>query len=370
MTKTANQWIILGAALALLIAACGPAATPTAEEEILVSPEADPVPVSPEADPEPETPAADEVESAEVVVYSGRSQSLVGPILEAYEGETGVDLAVRWGKTAEVAATILEEGDATPADLFYAQDPGGLGAVADRMTVLPDRILNRVDPRFRDPNGRWVGLSGRARVIVYNTERLQVDDLPDDLQGFTNPKWQGRIGWAPTNASFQTMVTAMRAVWGEERTRQWLEGILENDPLVYDSNTPIVAAVGAGEIDVGFVNHYYLFRFLSEEGESFPARNFFLPSGGPGSLVMVAGAGVLEASDNKQAAFDLLEFLLSEEAQQYFAEQTNEYPLTAGIDPAVELTPLSELNTVEVDLSDLSDLQGTLVLLREVGALP
>ncbi len=360
MFTNKSRVLIFALVLGLVIAGCAPAtATPTSA-----------LPVSPEADPEPDTPDPNAVESAEVVVYSGRSESLVGPILERYEAERNTDIAVRWGNTAEVAATILEEGDATPADLFYAQDPGGLGAVSDQMTALPQEILDMVDPRFRDPDGRWVGLSGRARVVVYNVDNVDPADLPDDMQGFTDPAWQGRIGWAPTNGSFQTMVTAMRAVWGEEDTRQWLEDILANDPVVYDSNTPIVAAVGAGEVDVGFVNHYYLYRFLDEEGESFPARNYFLPGGGPGSLVMVAGAGVLEASDNKQGAFDLLEFLLSSEAQTYFADQTNEYPLASGVEPSVDLTPLAELNAVQIDLSDLSDLQGTLQLLREVGALP
>lgn len=314
--------------------------------------------------------AADELASSELVVYSGRKESLVGPILEQFEAQTGIEVAVRWGNSAEVAATILEEGKASPADLFYAQDPGGLGAVSNRFTELPPEILARIDPRFRDPAGRWVGISGRARVIVYNTERVEASELPEDLWGFTTPEWRGRLGWAPTNASFQTMLTAMRSTWGEEEARRWLEGMMANDPIVFESNTPIVAAVGAGEVDVGFVNHYYLYRFLSEEGESFSARNYFLPGGGPGSLVMVSGAGVLESSENKQAALELLRFLLSPEAQTYFAEQTNEYPLVEGIDPTVELTPLGELNAVEVPLSDLSDLVGTVGLLREVGALP
>lgn len=369
MKSASHSLALFGAILALSTAACAPEAAPAGEQSPAVSQQADPV-ADPVADPEAATPESADLQEAHLVLYSGRSESLVGPILDQYQNETGVELAVRWGQTAEVAATILEEGEASPADLFYAQDPGGLGAVASRLTVLPTEILDRVDPRFRDPAGRWVGLSGRARVIIYNTDTVDQAELPDDLWGFTEPKWRGRLGWAPTNASFQTMVTAMRAVWGEERTREWFDGILSNEPNVYNSNTPVVAAVGAGEIDVGFVNHYYLYRFLAEEGESFPARNYFLPGGGPGSLVMVSGAGVLESSDNQRAAFDFLEFLLSPEAQTYFAQQTNEYPLAAGIEPAVELTPLSELNAVDVALSDLSDLQGTLMLLRAVGALP
>ncbi|RMF92334.1 MAG: iron ABC transporter substrate-binding protein [Nitrospinota bacterium] len=308
--------------------------------------------------------------SPELIIYSGRSEHLVAPIITQFQDATRIPVKVRWGKTAELAATLLEEGSNTPADLFFAQDPGGLGAVSSLFAPLPEDILKRVDPRFRDPQKRWVGISGRARTIVYSTKRVRPEELPTDLWGFTDPRWKGRIGWAPTNASFQTMVTAMRVLWGEAKTRQWLQGILANEPKVYPKNTPIVAAVGAGEIDVGFVNHYYLYRFLREEGEDFPARNYFLPSGGPGSLVMVAGAGILASSDHQEAAQKFLRFMLSPVAQQYFATQTFEYPLVAGIRTHPDLVPLAQLKVPQIALADLADLKGTLRLLREVGALP
>jgi iron(III) transport system substrate-binding protein len=308
--------------------------------------------------------------SQTLTIYSGRSESLVGPIIEQFAEASGIDVAVRYGATSEMAATLLEEGNNSPADVFFAQDPGGLGAVTDLLAPLPEDILNRVDDRFRDPNGRWVGVSGRGRVVVYNTKTLKPEDLPQDLWGFTDPQWKGRIGWAPANGSFQTMVTAMRSAWGEEKTRQWLEGILANEPVAYEKNTPIVAAVGAGEVDVGFVNHYYLYRFLQEEGESFPARNYFSPGGGPGSLILVAGAGVIGSSENQDAAHEFLRFLLSPAAQGYFATQTFEYPLVEGVPTQRELPPLAELNAIQVDLANLADLEGTLALLRDVGALP
>jgi iron(III) transport system substrate-binding protein len=308
--------------------------------------------------------------SQTLTIYSGRSESLVRPVIEQFQEASGIDVEVRYGATSEMAATLLEEGNNSPADVFFAQDPGGLGAVTDLLAPLPEDILHQVDGRFRDPNGRWVGISGRGRAIVYNTETLKPEDLPQDLRGFTDPQWKRRIGWAPTNGSFQTMVTAMRIAWGEEETRQWLEDILANEPVAYGKNTPIVAAVGAGEVDVGFVNHYYLYRFLQEEGESFSARNYFLPGGGPGSLVMVAGAGVVGSSDNQEAAHKFLRFMLSPVAQQYFATQTFEYPLVEGVRTQRELPPLAELNAIQVDLANLADLEGTLALLRDVGALP
>lgn len=188
--------------------------------------------------------------------------------------------------------------------------------------------------------------------------------------GFTDPKWRGRIGWAPTNASFQTMVTAMRAVWGEDRAREWLLGIQANEPKVYPKNTPQVAAAAAGEIDVGFVNHYYLFRFLSEEGEDFPARNYHPRSGGPGSVVTVAGAGILETAENRENAERFLAFLLSTGGQQYFASQTFEYPLVENVRTHRVLIPLSEINSPEIALVDLADLEGTHQLMRDTGILP
>jgi iron(III) transport system substrate-binding protein len=167
------------------------------------------------------------------------------------------------------------------------------------------------------------------------------------------------------------MVTAMRVAWGEEKTRQWLEGIQANQPVVFEGNAPIVEAVGAGEIDVGFVNHYYLYRFLSEQGEGFEARNHFLPGGGPGSLLMVAGAGRLASATNEANADRFLHFMLSQVAQQYFSSQTFEYPLVEGVVTPPGLPPLAELDSValDIDMADLKDLPGTTQLLQEVGVL-
>src|SRR5690606_5227310 len=196
------------------------------------------------------------------------------------------------------------------------------------------------------------------------------EELPADIADFTDPAWAGRIGLAPTNASFQVMVTAMRVIWGEDETRAWLEGILANEPVIYEGNAPIVEAVASGEIEVGFVNHYYLYRFLAEQGEDFPARNYFLPSGGPGSLVMVAGAGRLASGANEANALTFIEYLVSPEAQEYFTTQTNEYPVIEGVAGPEGLTPIEELNAAEVALTELTDVQGTAALLQEVGLLP
>ena len=309
-------------------------------------------------------------EAGSLTVYSGRSETLVGPLIQRFKEDTGIDVSVRYAGTPQLAATLLEEGGNTPADVFFAQDPGGLSAVADLLKPLSATTLAMVPEWAASPTGVWVGVSGRARTVVYNTERLNPADLPDDLTGFADPKWKGRIGWAPTNASFQTMVTAMRALWGEDKTLQWLKDIQANDPKVYSKNTPIVAAAAVGEIDVGLVNHYYLHRFLAEEGESFGARNYHPPAGGPGAIVMVSGVGVLSASDNEKNAQRFVDFLLSEESQRYFVEKTFEYPLAAGIPVAEGVAPLSEINNPDISSADLADLDGTQKLLRKAGVIP
>ena len=309
-------------------------------------------------------------EPGELVVYSGRSTSLVDPIIQQFAEVTGIDVKVKYATTSQLAATLLEEGRNSPADVFFAQDPGGLAAVEEMLAVLPDSILDQVPDWAHSPQGRWVGISGRARTVVYNTDRLTEADLPDDMLGFTDPKWKGRIGWAPTNASFQTMVTAMRAVWGENKTRMWLQGIQANEPAIYPKNTPQVAAAAAGEIDVGFVNHYYLFRFLAEEGEDFAARNYHPRAGGPGSIIMVAGAGILTTAENQTNAERFLNFMLSTLGQQHFASQTFEYPLVDDVKTQRVLVAISEINAPQIPLSGLADLAGTQNLLRETGVLP
>jgi iron(III) transport system substrate-binding protein len=309
-----------------------------------------------------------------LVVYSGRSESLVQSIIERFEAQSGIDVQVRYGSTAELAATLLEEGANSPADVFYAQDPGGLGAIegAGMLVELPNELTSRLPDRYVSETGRWLGISGRARVVVYNTDRLTPEELPADLWGFADPEWKGRVGWAPTNGSFQAMVTAMRALWGQERTREWLELMKANEPIAYEKNTPLVAAVGAGEVDVGFANHYYLYRFVEETGGAFPADNYFLPGGGPGSLLMVSGAGILATAANQENALRFVEFMISEGAQRYFAGETREYPVIEEIAALASLPPFGELDAVaaNISLSEMADLQGTVDLLGELGILP
>lgn len=343
--RSLSRPVVLGLAWSLLVAACGGAAS---------SPS-----VVPDASP-----------SGTLTIYAGRSEELVGPLIERFESETGVTVEVNYAGTTDLAATILEEGDASPADVFFAQDAGALGAVAaeGRLAAIPASTLDRVDARFRSDDGQWVGVSGRVRVVVYDTRVFGEADLPTSIDAFSDPAWKGKIGWAPTNASFQSFVTAYRMLKGDDAAKAWLEGIVANEPKVYEGNDAVLAAVAAGEVEVGFVNHYYLLQALAEDA-AFPVANHFLAGDDPGSLVNVAGAGILTTAPNPVAAQAFVDFLLAEESQRYFSTETREYPLIDGVAADEALPPLSEIAGPDIDLSDLSDLEGTLRLLQDAGVL-
>jgi iron(III) transport system substrate-binding protein len=307
-----------------------------------------------------------------LVVYSGRNENLVGPLLEQFEEDTGIAVTPRYGGSAELAAQLLEEGERTPAAVFFSQDAGALGALQDAglLATLDRAQLQKVPSQYRSEQDRWVGLSGRARVLVYNSEEVPASQLPDSVFDLTDPKYKGKIGFAPTNASFQSFVTGMRVLHGEERTREWLEGFQDNDPVAFESNALIVDAVNDGELPFGLVNHYYLYEKASDtEGglDALEARNHLFPDGDIGSLVNVAGVGVIAGNtDERTQAF--VDYLLDIDAQTYFAEETKEFPLIEGVEPDVPgLPPLESLPAPDVDLSQLDTLDETLQLLDEVG---
>lgn len=313
--------------------------------------------------------SADEQETEGITVYSGREPSLIEPLIELYEERADRDLQVRFGDSATLAATIIEEGENSPADLFFSQDAGSLGAVAARglLEPLPRDVLDRVPPRFRSDDGEWVGVSARARVIAYGPE-VSRDELPDSPLELTDPKWGGRVGWAPTNASLQGYVTALREVEGEDVAREWLEGMVDNDTQAYESNVPVRDAIAAGEIDIGLVNHYYVAEAIAAEGADYPVKVHFPPDD-LGSLVNTTGVGVLASSENRDEALDFIRFLLSREAQRYFTESSKEYPLITGVEPDPSLVPLERVPAPRFNLANLTDLEGTLELMRETGAL-
>ncbi len=307
-----------------------------------------------------------------LTLYSGRAEVQVKPVLAEFTKATGIKVSVRYGASAELAAQIAEEGSRSRADLFWAQDAGALGSVDARQLLapIPPAVAATVDKRFRAPDDNWVGLSGRARVVVYDPRKVPAGDLPASVFALTDPKWKGRIGIAPTNGSFQSFVTAMLIQSGEGPTRSWLQGIKANDPRTYPSNDLIVKAANDGQLDVGLVNHYYLFQLASEIGQDRTvARNHYTAGTDPGALVNVAGIGILKSSDQQTEAARLVEYLLSEPAQRHFAEHNFEYPLRAGVATAPGLPPLASTQGPAINLGDLANLDRTLDMLRQAGLL-
>ena len=324
-----------------------------------------PAPVDTE---QPGEPVAD----GTFTLYSGRDEALVQPLIDQFEATSGIEVEVRYGNTAELGALLLEEGDATPADVFLSQDAGALGALsqAGLFATLPDDIADAVPAGFTSTDGSWVGITGRARVVVYDGDELTADDLPDTIDGYVTDEWTGRVGVAPGNASFQSFVTALRVLDGDDAAASWAQALAGNEPQIFEGNTPILTAVNDGAVDVGLINHYYWFRAAAEVGaENMRAQLKFLEPGDAGSIVNVTGAGILAGSSTDADALEFVRYLVSLEAQTYFVEQTFEYPLLPGIDAPQGLPSLESLINPELDLSDLDDLATTQRLLADAGLI-
>ncbi|MBT8399304.1 MAG: iron ABC transporter substrate-binding protein [Rhodothermia bacterium] len=306
-------------------------------------------------------------EDPNLTVYSGRSKSLVDPVVEKFSADTGIKVDVRYGDTAEMAVALMEEGDQSRADVFWAQDAGALGAVAEEglLAPLPDSLRQKVGSKYVGNLGTWVATSGRARTLAYSVDRVSPDQLPSSVFDLTAAEYRGRVGWAPANGSFQAFVTAMRIVHGDDQTRTWLTDMKANGAVAFPKNTAILQGIANGDVDFGLPNHYYLFRFKSED-PNFPVEQTSFEAGDIGNLVNVAGVGIVTHTDSPVAAARFVSYVLGNYSQEYFAEETFEYPVVQ-VSSEGSLPPDSLVPAVELD--QLQDLQQTLDMLREIGLL-
>lgn len=305
-----------------------------------------------------------------LTVYSGRSEALVSELFAQFTAQTDIEISARYGDSGEMAALLLTESKSSPADVFYSQDAGALGAVSDAglLATLPSELTELVGESYRSRTGTWVGTSGRARVVVYNPTLVHAP--PTSVDDLLDPKWLGKIGFVPTNASWQSFVTALRVIRGEDAAREWLEGFAANKPIAYEKNAVVVDAVNSGEVALGLTNHYYLYQKIAAEGvDKVVAKNHFFTNGDVGGLINVAGVGVLASTRYEQAAQQFVRYLLSTEAQKYMANKTYEYPLAAGVLQYAELPALSDLNPPTIDLADLKSIERTQELLSQTGLL-
>ena len=289
-----------------------------------------------------------------LVVYSGRTSNLVNPLLEQFSEDTGTPIDVRYDDSANLALLIDEEGDRTPADVFISQSPGAVGFLDEggHLAELPEDLVAMVPEGDAAADRGWVGLSGRVRTLVYNTEMVDPADLPESVLDLTGPEYAGQVALAPTNGSFQDFVTVLRTELGDEEAATWLEGMAAGDAPTFTNNTAIVEAVGRGGVPVGLVNHNYAF-VARDEDPDLPVENHFFSEGDYGSTLLVTAASVLAQSDQGEDAEALVEYLLAADAQEYFAAETFEYPLASGASPEPELPPLDEVAPTRVDLGEL-----------------
>lgn len=310
-------------------------------------------------------------QTTSLTIYSGREQALVGPIMDRFTKETGIQVNVRYASSTSLATALVEEGRNSPADVYWSQEPGTLGLVGARglLARLPQATVGKVPSRFSTRSRRWVGTSGRSRVLVYNTNELRTSELPASVWGLTNAKWKGKIGIAPTNASFQAFLGATINLYGEARVRAWLEGLEENDVRFYPNNTTVVQAVGRGDVEVGLVNHYYLYNLLAST-PNLPVRNHWFRDGDPGNLVLAAGVGVVASTQKATAARRFVDFLLSRTGQRMIARGPGaaEYPLVKGVARRPGLPALTSIKGPKYNLGRLAaDLAPAVRLLLEEG---
>lgn len=306
-----------------------------------------------------------------LIVYSGRAEEYVEDLVTHFMDATGIEVEMRYGPAAELAATLLEEGDNSPADLYLTLDAASVGAVAaaGSLAPLPQELLDRVDARYRAADGMWIATTARVRTLAYNTEAVDPATLPTSVLDLTDERFEGKIGWAPENASFLAFLTAMRLVHGEDVAREWLQGMRDIGVVGFEGNGAITKAIAAGEIELGLVNHYYVYEIEAEDGNDIPVAMHYFAGDDVGSLVSLCGAGVVSTAANRAQAEAFIAFMLTDAEQQFLATERWEYPVVAGIEALPGLKPLAEISGPAVDTAALTDLPGTLALLAEVGII-
>lgn len=305
-----------------------------------------------------------------LTAYVGRTEKQVGPILDRMAQAIGVKLEVRYGDTAKLADQLAAEGAQSPADLFISQDAGALGLLEskDLLAELPDQVRQAVPGAYRSVSGRWVGTSARARVVVYDPAKVGPADLPRSSEDLLLPRWRGRIGYAPANASWYSFVTALRMLRGEDGARAWLTRFRANNPRRCEHNRQILDLVDTGALSMGLINHYYWHEKSAQVGaDKVRARLHHVGGQDPAALINVAGAAVPKGADVPLGQ-KAVEYLLSEPAQQFFADHIAEYPVREGITSTKHaLPPLSGLRGPDLNLNRLASVQESVRLLTETG---
>lgn len=306
-----------------------------------------------------------------LTLYNAQHVELVQIVVDAFTEETGIAVEIRSGSDAELANQIVQEGEASPADVFVTEnspamslvDNGGLLAPVDQET------LDQLPGEYTASNGNWLGFAARATVLVYNPGLMDEAELPTSILGLADPEWEGRVGIAAGGADFQAIVSAVLSLAGEDATRDWLAGLKQNS-LVYSSNITVMAATNVGQVPVGVMYHYYWFQDQAESGEnSDNTQLHYFKNEDPGAFVSLSAAGILGSSDNADAAQQFVAFLTGPEGQQAMADSDAlEYTVNPDITPNDALPPLADLEAPAVDPMTLNGAE-VVELMQEAGLL-
>lgn len=316
----------------------------------------------------------DSGEGETLTLYSGQHQETTQALARGFTEETGIPVRIEFGTDTQLTNQITTEGSASPADVFLAANSPALTQLSQEglWAKTNESTLENIPSRYNSPEGNWAGVTGRSVVLTYNPSMVSENELPDSILDLSNSEWEGRVAFS-NESDFIAVATAVNLLEGESATREWLEGLESNLPggEVYNGNTAVVNGINDGRVATGILYQYYLPRLAEEVGsENLNADQYYFPGQGPGSLLTVSGAGVLESSENPEMAQRFVSYMTSEDGQRAIVDSNSyEYPL----DPEVQnprLRPLEELNPPDIDLTELGEQQDeTIELMREVGIL-
>jgi iron(III) transport system substrate-binding protein len=306
-----------------------------------------------------------------LVIYSGRAEALIQPVIDAFQQKhPDLEILLKAGSNSELANALLEEAGRPVADVFVTTELFTAQALAAQGAFQPYRPAGaeRLAAGFSGPDDLWTGLTRRARVILYNTELVSPEEAPKSIFELTDPKWRGQIAAAgSTNGSMQAQIAALRLLVGEEATAAWLQGLLDNDVTFFGGHTDVRKAVGAGEFKLGLVNHYY-YHLQAAEGS--PVGVIY-PDQGQGQIGLITNAtaaGVVQGAPNPAAAQAFIDFLVSEQGQELFAELNYEYPLLEGVALRQGVQPLENFRLAQADVAGAAqDFELTFDLIEQAG---
>lgn len=308
----------------------------------------------------------------QLTLYSGQHEQTTALLVSAFERQTQIKVAVRFGDEASLAQQILQEGSSSPADVFYSENSPALEALREHgmLAAVDPATLAAVPRADSAADGSWVGVSGRISALVYNTRLLTPATLPGSILELAEPRFKGKLGFAPSETDFQPLLEAIIVRDGEAAAERWLKGLQAN-ARPYPDNETAVTQVNNGESQLAPVNHYYWYRLRAElgAGGTHSALHYF-DAGDIGTLINVSGAGVLASSSHRNDAQAFLAFLVSAAGQQAIAQSNSyEYPLRPGVAPASGLTPLASLHPLTIPPSQLGDGSRALALEQKIGLL-